>query len=1091
MAETSWTQKAGMTSDADTDNIENYSEQAAASEAAAQASEEAAAASASAASTSASSAASSASQSASSASSASASASQAATSASGAATSATNAASSASSAATSATAAASSATAADASATAAAASEDQVSTDALAASNSATDAATSETNAAASEAAAAASEAAALSSETAAAGSATDAASSATSAATSETNAAASETAAAASETAAAGSASAAATSATAAAGSATAAAASETAAASSASSASASADAALTALDNFDDRYLGQKASDPTLDNDGNALIAGALYFNTTDSAMKVYEGSTWVAAYASLSGALLAANNLSDLSNAVSARSNLGLGTAATTAATDYATAAQGALADSALQSSDIGVSIQGYSAILSGTTASYTTAEETKLAGIEAGADVTDTANVTAAGALMDSEVTNLAAVKAFDPTDYATAAQGALADSAVQPADLGTAAATDSTDYATAAQGALADSAVQPNDTPTFAGLSTTANITFGDNDKAIFGAGSDLQILHDGTHSYISEVGTGDLRISGATNVDIRDNAGYKTFRGVSRGEAILYHDNSQKLATTSTGVDVTGTITSDGLTVESTGEAAALFKGYTSVTDVDSVNNGEILIGNNPSFQGRISYEGQSAGVLYIENSYSNNAADIVFRAKSSGTAQNKLLIEGTGDISFYEDTGTTPKFFWDSSAERLGIGTSSPTYALDVRGVSVFGDGTDGVKLTYSAGNSTGIIDTGFTSTGLEFRTGNSFAAIIDSSGRVGIGTNSPLYELHVEDATGNAVVNIESSTSGYSAVNLGDTNNDDVGQIKYDNSTNSMQFTTNASEAMRIDSSGNLNLVSSSGSLIDLNFTDASLNDYARIEGGKSGSGVGDLRFYTYSGGLSEAMRIDSSGNLLVGKTTTGLANQGAEFSSTGQVKGTAPNQVVGYFNRTSSDGSILEFRKDNSTVGSIGVGSSSSSGIYIGRSNYSALFFDNNKIKPWNASTNVIRDNAIDLGSAGGRFKDAHFSGTVNAANFNTTSDATLKTNVETLTGSLDAVKAMRGVSYDWIDSGNSEVGVIAQEVEAVVPDVVSTNDQGIKSVKYGNLVGVLIEAIKEQQQRIEALEAKLGD
>ena len=59
--------------------------------------------------------------------------------------------------------------------------------------------------------------------------------------------------------------------------------------------------------------------------------------------------------------------------------------------------------------------------------------------KLDGIEAGADVTDTTNVTAAGALMDSEVTNLAAVKAFDPTDYATAAQGTLADSAVQPND----------------------------------------------------------------------------------------------------------------------------------------------------------------------------------------------------------------------------------------------------------------------------------------------------------------------------------------------------------------------------------------------------------------------------------------------------------------------------------------------------------------------------------------------------------------------------------------------------------------------------------------------------------------------------
>lgn len=106
----------------------------------------------------------------------------------------------------------------------------------------------------------------------------------------------------------------------------------SATAAASSASTASSAADAALAALDSFDDRYLGQKTSDPALDNDGNALVAGALYFNTTDDVMKVYEGSVWVAAYASLSGALLVANNLIDLASASAARTNLGLGTIAT---------------------------------------------------------------------------------------------------------------------------------------------------------------------------------------------------------------------------------------------------------------------------------------------------------------------------------------------------------------------------------------------------------------------------------------------------------------------------------------------------------------------------------------------------------------------------------------------------------------------------------------------------------------------------------------------------------------------------------------------------------------------------------------
>ena len=66
-------------------------------------------------------------------------------------------------------------------------------------------------------------------------------------------------------------------------------------------------------------------------------------------------------------------------------------------------------------------------------------FVNGDKTKLDGIEALADVTDATNVEAAGALMDSEVTNLAAVKAFDPTDYATAAQGSTADSALQPGD----------------------------------------------------------------------------------------------------------------------------------------------------------------------------------------------------------------------------------------------------------------------------------------------------------------------------------------------------------------------------------------------------------------------------------------------------------------------------------------------------------------------------------------------------------------------------------------------------------------------------------------------------------------------------
>ncbi len=88
--------------------------------------------------------------------------------------------------------------------------------------------------------------------------------------------------------------------------------------------------------------------------------------------------------------------------------------------------------------LADEDIGVTVQGYTSVLANTTASFLTADKSKLDGIEASADVTDTTNVTVAGALMDSEVTNLAQVKAFDTTDYATSAQGTLATNALPKA-----------------------------------------------------------------------------------------------------------------------------------------------------------------------------------------------------------------------------------------------------------------------------------------------------------------------------------------------------------------------------------------------------------------------------------------------------------------------------------------------------------------------------------------------------------------------------------------------------------------------------------------------------------------------------
>ena len=202
--------------------------------------------------------------------------------------------------------------AAAASAAAAATSESNAATSETNAATSASNASTSETNALASAGAASASEIASAASESAAATSESNAATSETNAATSASNAATSETNASTSETNAASSASAASSAQTA---------------------AEAARDQTLSSFDSFDDRYLGAKASNPSLDNDGDPLLAGALYFNTSSEVMMLYTGSTWVAAYVSGSGFLAASNNLSDVDNATTALSNLGAAAASHT--------------------------------------------------------------------------------------------------------------------------------------------------------------------------------------------------------------------------------------------------------------------------------------------------------------------------------------------------------------------------------------------------------------------------------------------------------------------------------------------------------------------------------------------------------------------------------------------------------------------------------------------------------------------------------------------------------------------------------------------------------------------------------------
>jgi len=121
---------------------------------------------------------------------------------------------------------------------------------------------------------------------------------------------------------------------------------------------------------------------------------------------------------------------------------------------------------------------------------------------------------------------------------------------------------------------------------------------------------------------------------------------------------------------------------------------------------------------------------------------------------------------------------------------------------------------------------------------------------------------------------------------------------------------------------------------------------------------------------------------------------------------------------------------------------------------------------------------RIGGWSASTNRLQ---MDMSG------NLTMAGDVTAF-----SDARVKENVVTVDNALNKLLALRGVYYNRTDSDDkrTKLGVIAQEILKVIPEVVNQDNDGIYNVSYGNLAGLFIEAIKEQQAQIEELKAKLG-
>ena len=524
-----------------------------------------------------------------------------------------------------------------------------------------------------------------------------------------------------------------------------------------------------------------------------------------------------------------------------------------------------------------------------------------------------------------------------------------------------------------------------------------------DIKFGDDGKALFGAGSDLQIYHDGNHSYISDSGTGNLFMLGSEV--ILGNGAKKGVRVIADGAVQIRHNDSTKLATTSTGIDVTGVITTDGLTTSADinfgDDDKALFGAGNDLKIYHSANNQSYI--HEVNADGSLFILGTH---IYLQNSAGQDALNLINGnafIKSGGAT--KLQTTSTG----IDVTGTVTSDGLTSSGD-VGIGTASPASSLDVfssdANIAKFTrDLTTDVSLNVSADNDGTILSTGGAHAFRVFT--NSVERVrIDSLGNLLVSTTN----IAVAQSTGTGVSirdmgRVEASADGNTSAIFNRVTSDGgivnfskdgttVGSIGTD-ATDIYIGTTDTGIRFNDAVNGVLPYNTSSGQTdgtIDLGFTsvrwrDLYLSGTANVGGISANSGTtntvatftstdsGAGINLTDNGGTStiqqttdtlrigvdedgavassviafrvdgsEKARIDSSGNLLVGTTSTAPY---ASTSSTAQgiairgdfglIGASRPNNYSLSLNRAGTDGDIVNFRKNGTTVGSIGTSSS----------------------------------------------------------------------------------------------------------------------------------------------------------
>jgi hypothetical protein len=686
-------------------------------------------------------------------------------------------------------------------------------------------------------------------------------------------------------------------------------------------------------------------------------------------------------------------------------------------------------------------------------------------TKLDGIEAGADVTDTANVTAAGALMTT-------------------------------------------------------------------GGTLTGDINFGDNVKANFGAGSDLQIYHDGSNSYITDSGTGNLKIGGA-NVEITTAGGTKYFEGAAN-IAKLYHTGNQKLATTSTGIDVTGTVTADGLTVSSSTPSPEIEVHDTDATYgfvLSQFNSGDGILKTNNLERVRIANsgdvivnnDGSGNGLIKINGATGNTEALIFQRG---GTEASRIGHTNSADLTFSTGSSVSERMRIDSSG-RLGIGTTGPSgkihaHAADSQ-VAVMAGGDVSDPLYPAFGFDGQIGSNGGRGAGmylpadstLAWSTAGSERMRIDSAGNLLAGTTST-----TSSTTGfkwrNDLDRLLLVADGSTAAQFGRLTSDgDILTFQKDGTTVGSIGVADSGDRFYIagktyglasDTSDAAILPSSTSGVgydnaIDLGKSVARFKDLHLSGTGYFGTSVG---IGTTSPAYPLEVRTSSDTEISAIRTGSVRAALGAFASGESRLTSAGTSSFQTFYT-----GSTPTERMRIDSSGNVGIGTSSPSFKLDVAGNARASYFAlrSNESAP-SESSFIYRPDTGVLGFGTGTAERMridssgqvgigvtsptealHVSGNILATgNITAYSDARLKENVKSIDNALNKVEQISGNTYtrnDLEDTERRYAGVIAQEVETVLPEAVKTTEDGTKVVDYNATIALLIEAVKELKSEVDVL------